>query len=244
MIKYILLFLFTINIFASEKLSILVPLYSHPSKWIEFEEQFKIIKNKQIPTYAIINPHNGPGEKADKSYINGIKYLKKFNINIIGYVHTEYSKRNIHLIKEDIYKWSDFYFDYGMDGIFFDETDTNENSFSFYDDLLKYTRNLDFKFNILNAGYTTSNKYIDSKIANVVITYEQAYINWINKFPSITNTSNDFTKLSLLVHTMKKNDFQNTINLAKKRGFEYIYLTQDTLPNPWDDFELELLKNF
>ena len=133
----IFIFLFSFNVYALDNLKVLIPLYSVPSLWIEQIEKLKSIKDKEITTYAIINPNNGPGEKEQQDYIDGIKLLKEHNIHVIGYVYTLYGKRDPNIVKEDIYKWSSFYQEYGLEGIFFDETDNKVDSLEFYKDWLE-----------------------------------------------------------------------------------------------------------
>ena len=238
MYKYFIatfVFLLTINIYAKEKMSLLIPLYSHPSVWNSYLDRFEIIKKNNINTYVIINPYNGPNTSVDKSYIEGIKLLKKYNINILGYVHTSYSKRASTLVKKDILAWKTFYQDNGVEGIFFDETSTLKKDIPYYVDLNKYLREQGFYFLALNAGYTTNKEYINLKFSDVIVTYENSYSNWQKSFPVNTNIENDFTKLSLLLYGINIKDFKSTIALADKKGFSYIYLTEDTLDNPWDE---------
>ncbi len=240
-------FLFLISLFmsfliANQNYKLLIPLYSHPSQWKSFETQFKLLKDKNIQTYMIINPNNGPGQKVDQSYIDGIKYLKSFDFKIIGYVHTQYSKRNLFDVKLDIYNWSDFYGSNRIDGIFFDETDTKKSSFNYYKSLTNYSKVQDFNFNILNAGYTTDKIYIDNKIANIIITFENSYEGFLKDFPKNTNKSNDFTKLSILVHSVKNKKFYDLLLKTQYLNFDFIYFTEDTFPNPWDELSLEFIK--
>jgi hypothetical protein len=169
------------------------------------------------------------------SIIEGIKLLKTYNINILGYVHTTYSKRNINTVKKDINLWKNFYKKYGVIGIFFDETSSLKKDIPYYLELNKYLKTVGFNFLALNAGYTTNKEYIDLKFSNIIITYENSYKNWQKSFPKNTNKENDFTKLSLLLYGIDIPSFRNTISLAKKRGFSYIYLTEDKLANPWDE---------
>jgi len=242
--KIFILCILTISLFSKEVPSLLIPLYSYPSKWNEYIDKFELIKNKKIDTYAIINPQNGPNNSIDPIYLKGINLLKKYNIKVIGYVHTQYGKRNPYKIKEDIYKWSEFYQDAGVSGIFFDETSTNIKYLNKYKDLIKYTKSLGLDFNILNAGYTTAQEYIDLNLANIVITYENSQEAWENSFPKQINKASENTKLSVLLHTMKNKNFHKALNKSKQRGFDYIYFTEDTMPNPWDDLSKYLLRVF
>ena len=244
MYKYLLVFLITFNLFAAEKLKVLIPLYSIPNLWSVEIEKLKSIKDKDIETYAIINPQNGPGDKLSNDYIDGIKLLKDHNIKVIGYVYTLYGKRDPNIVKEDIYKWSSFYQEVGVEGIFFDETDNKIDSLEFYKDLTTYSKTHDFNFNILNPGYTTHEAYINENVAELIVSYENSYKNWKNSFPPNTNKENEKTKLSLLLHSMEKEGFGLVMHKAKSQGFSYVYLTEDKDTNPWDSISEHFLKYF
>lgn len=239
--KILILCILVASMFANEK-KLLIPLYSHPNLWNDKEELFEKMKEKDIDVYAIINPHNGPGEVAQEDYANGIRLLKLYDIKVIGYVYTQYGKRDHFLVKEDIYHWSNFYQQIGVDGIFFDETASDAKVLPYYEDLTSYARSLDFNFLILNPGYTTNIEYINSKIADVIVTYENSMEAWNNSFPKVINKETENTKLSLLLHTLKDNDFEKVLKDEKIKNFSYIYITEDTLANPWDDISSKLIE--
>lgn len=239
--KILVLLFLVINMFASEK-KLLIPLYSYPTLWEKKKALFEKAKAENIEIYAIINPHNGPGQEINEDYIRGIRFLKSYNVKVIGYVYTLYGKRDPFLVKEDIYKWSNFYQSLGVEGIFFDETATDSKLLPFYKDLSKYARSLDFDFLVINPGYTTHNDYISSKIADVIVSYENSMKAWNTTFPKIVNKETKDTKLCLLLHTLKVNDFRKVLKDSKLKNFTYIYITEDTLPNPWDDISSKLFE--
>ena len=242
--KIFFILLITFNLYSAEKLKVLIPLYSTPYLWFEQIEKIKSIYNKDITTYAIINPQNGPGEKVEQIYIDGIKLLKEHNIHVIGYVYTLYGKREPNIVKEDIYKWSSFYQEFGVEGIFFDETDNKVDSIEFYRDLTAYSKTHDFNFNILNPGYTIANEYIEQNVAELIVSYENSYKNWNNSFPKIRNKENEKTKLSLLLHSMDKDGFGLVMHKVKEQGFSFVYLTEDNDTNPWDNISDYFFKYF
>jgi len=198
----------------------LIPLYSYPDYWYKNSE---LLNN----TTVIINPDNGPGIDIDLEYEKGISFLKEKNTTVYGYVFTGYGERNIETIKEDILKWKKFY---NIDGIFFDETPTNEEFLSKYIEISDYAKSLGIRKIILNPGITTSQKYIDCNNFDIIITLE---VSSSEVFDTVENNiPSDKTVLAALIYDYSNSD--KIINELNKRNFKYIYLTPDTLPNPWD----------
>jgi hypothetical protein len=68
---------------------------------------------------AIMNPENGPGKAVNSDYTSAVKFCHKEGQNVIGYVYSSYTKRNLKEVEEavgDYYSWYPT-----IDGIFVDE---------------------------------------------------------------------------------------------------------------------------
>ena len=218
-----------------EDLEILIPLYIYPTNgaWQELID----IKNSNpnISITAIVNPKNGHFNKEDSNYTKAIKELKSANIKIVGYVSTLYGDRDIDEVIADIDAWSRIYKSIGVSGIFFDETSIYIDYLDYYKQLTKEARDRDLNFTILNAGITTDQKYIDSNIANIVVTYEHTARKLLENPPKTYNTPTANTKLSLLVYKLEDNIVDDLISFAREHKFSYIYFTEDGFDrNPWD----------
>ena len=236
-----------------EALKMLIPLYSYPTAK---DENGKVIwdnlieireKYKSAEVIAIVNPSNGDFDTEDSNYSDGIKKLIDANIKVVGYVYTSYGKRDIEEIYTNIDSWKNIYEKYGVSGIFFDETSTNSDDLDYYRDISNYTREAGFKSVLLNPGITTDQSYIDSNIADIIITLENPEERVLNNPPSTYNTPSENTKLSLLVYEMESGDIDNLISFARDKNFSYIYFTEDGFDgNPWDSlseyFEEEISK--
>ena len=218
-----------------EDLEILIPLYIYPKDgaWQELID----IKNSNpnVAITAIVNPSNGHFKKEDTNYTKAIKELIDANIKVVGYVSTLYGKRNIDEVIADIEAWSRIYKSIGVIGIFFDETSTDIKHLEYYRDLTDEARDRDLGFTILNAGITTEQRYIDSGIANIVVTYEHTARKLLENPPKRYNTPTAKTKLSLLVFKLEDNIVDELISFAREHRFSYIYFTEDGFNgNPWN----------
>jgi hypothetical protein len=68
---------------------------------------------------AIMNPENGPGKAVNPDYTSAVKFCHKEGQNVIGYVYTERTKRNLKEVEEAVNNYYTWY--PAIDGIFLDE---------------------------------------------------------------------------------------------------------------------------
>lgn len=236
-----------------EDLKILIPLYSYPN-WYDSENylwQELIDLQAKYPNaqmVAIVNPNNGEFREQNSDYKRGIEELVAANIQVVGYVYTQYANRDTQTVIDDIQAWSDFYKVEGVSGIFFDEVSTNAADLPHYTNLSNeaIARGLDFV--ILNPGITTDQAYINSGIADVVVSYENPNRGLLENPPSSYNEPTSNTQLSLLIYEMEDNTTDDLIAFAREHQFAYIYFTDDGFDgNPWDSlstyFEEQISKS-
>lgn len=74
--------------------------------------------SKATIPYVIINPANGPSDKADYSYIVQIKKNKELGIKNLGYVTTDEYTKSIKQVYSEIDKYIQFYGSDNISGIF------------------------------------------------------------------------------------------------------------------------------
>ena len=223
----------------TDNLKILIPLYSYPNWYDDNYTWQKLIdlKNryKECEIIAIVNPNNGVFDSKNSDYERGIKDLINAKIKVVGYVYTSYGSRDKDDVKSNIDAWANIYKSDGVSGIFFDEVSTNKDDLNYYQDISNYAREKELNFIILNPGITTDQIYIDSNIANIVVSYENDYNSFTNNPPSKYNKPSQNTKLSLLIYEMDKNRVKELAKKAREHKFKYIYFTEDgTDGNPWD----------
>lgn len=85
----------------------------------------------QLQFVIIINPNSGPGSAPwwpNEDYVREVPKLNRFaNVQTVGYVRTDYRRRPLHEVFQDIEKYERWSLDFGykdlfVSGIFFDET--------------------------------------------------------------------------------------------------------------------------
>jgi len=169
---------------------IVVPLYAWPTPDV-YERVWKRVKEAarsfpDAPLVVIVNPSDGPGQfPPHEHYIRAVQLLKAQNINIIGYVKTEWGSRNIKDVKRDIdlYSgWATLGPNLALNGIFVDEAPNAwmkpEEHVSYYEDLYKYIRNGTHVWGtkgvvMLNPGSHTIHSYL--KAGDILVVFENYY---------------------------------------------------------------------
>jgi len=223
------------------KLQILIPLYIYPDLDTD-HSLWKAVVDAQskVEITAIINPHNGPlRDTLDpryRDYQKGIQALRNAKVRILGYVSTNYAKREKHKIQEDIDTYTRHY---DIDGIFFDEAANSAQYKDFYAQLAAYIRTqTKLKSVVLNPGVPTAPVYVDTQrsIADTVVTFEQTYAHWIKASgPPAWVYTLTASRFALLVHTAPDiSAMKRAIDLGTIRHYEYVYITNDMGANPWD----------
>ncbi|RUM44192.1 MAG: hypothetical protein DSY46_06215 [Hydrogenimonas sp.] len=224
-----------------QKGHIFIPLYSYPKWWAGSGSYIwqKIIDVKKrhpdIEVVAIVNPFSGNFKEKNRDFVEGIHELTANGIKVVGYIYTSYGERPLQEVFENIERWSHFYKEAGVQGIFFDETSTDPKKLDFYTSITNYAEAQGLPFTILNPGVTTNQAYIDAGIANVVVAFESPYATWRDTPPSHFNRPSRLTALALLIYNMQGDKVTELHTFAKEHGFTYLYYTEDGEDgNPWD----------
>ncbi len=205
----------------------IVPLYTFPT---DASWNTVIAAKAAHPTVGVVaavNPANGPGAAADPAYAAGIARLNAAGIKVIGYVATGYATRNAPVIKADIDRWKAFY-PGQIGGIFFDEQSSRAGDVAFYRDLSQYAKSQGLSFTVGNPGTDTSEAFIGA--LDTMLIYESSGLpsasqmgGWHAKYAS--------SNFGVIPHTSA---FDANFVRNARQYVQYVYVQNDTLPNPWD----------
>lgn len=220
------------------EVGVIVPMYIYPSNARKNENYNRLMNLKKkyhnVPLWVIINPSDGPDTEADENYTLTIDRLKGAGAVVVGYVTTDETNRPLNAVFADIDTYKLQYPE--IDGIFFDEM-SNDSSFAipYYQQLTEYGHAKGLYPMIGNPGALLEKVFFSSNTADYYITRET------NVFPStrilageteLGMMESDYRLHGLLLHGA------TTFNHAALRDLlPYIgmlYITTDTLNNPWD----------
>ena len=204
----------------------IVPLYIYPdaTSWGRVADAQRA--HPGVTIVAVVNPNSGPGTIVDPAYTAGIQSLVSAGVTVIGYVHTSYGQRAASAVRGDIDRWFTFY--PAIDGIFFDEQNNIPGGEGYYFRADAYARKRGAAFTVANPGADTAESYVGT--ADVVLIYERAGLpaleglgGWHERYAP--------EEFGIIPHAVA---FDPAFVALARNTAGYIYLTPDTLPNPWD----------
>jgi hypothetical protein len=207
--------------------STIVPLYTSPSDSSWNAIVAAKMAHPRVGVTAIVNPANGPGGSASPAYASGIARLVSAGIRVVGYVATGYAATSPATVKADIDRWKAFYPNQ-LGGIFFDEQSNKAADVAHYRDLSQYAKAQGLPFTIGNPGIDTAESYIGA--LDTMLIYESAGV------PSTSQMGGWHTKYA--PSNFGVIPYATQLDAAFVRNarayVQYIYLQNDSLPNPWD----------
>jgi hypothetical protein len=214
----------------AESQHVAIPSYFSPGPLWD-----QMIRARPAVEVAIINPASGPGAASNPGYVAQVQRSQASGLTILGYVHTSYGARPDAEIKAEIDAYATWYH---VDGIFFDEASTDCARQGYYAGLTAYARQRTSSHRAvhtaLNPGTQTNECYLS--VADVIVTfegdattYQRSYAapSWVANYPH-----SRFWHLVYNVSTAQQ--MRTIVQLSKERGAGWVYVTPDTLPNPWD----------
>lgn len=204
-----------------------MPLYTYPSDstWDE------LVAAKQahpsVNVRAIINPASGPGDARDQAYADGIGALDGAGIVVVAYVTTSYASKGQGQVRAEIDTYRSWY--PGLQGIFFDEMSNTPGDEDYYTALTQYVKGLGYSLTIGNPGAETSPSYVGT--VDTILIYES------QGEPSLSSLGGwhaqyDPSNFGIIPYGVSSLDPSFVTAARPLVGF--IYVTDDSLPNPWD----------
>lgn len=227
-----------------KKYSYIVPAYIPLGEKfdIDFDEIAKFSKKNKVIT--IVNPNNGPISREENKYYfekleDKIKQIQDNGGKVIGYVSTNYGKRDQREVREDIDLWEK---EWDIDGIFLDEgmgscSENCERLIKKYQDYYEYIGD---QIIVTNPGYIDEDyeKFLKDRV--IMIIFENTYKNFISPNNYLNNMDLNKGEKGVLLHTAPTDiDKIKLKKLYKKYDLNYIYLT----PKNWDTISLKLLED-
>ncbi|KAA8576445.1 hypothetical protein MFRU_009g03000 [Monilinia fructicola] len=187
---------------------VFLPLYMYPynsTSWSTLTTS--IVSNPNLKFHVVVSP-NLAFTDPDANYVAGLSILKSHaNVLTLGYVYTSYGLRDISEIEADINRYVEWNkpTEIPIDGIFFDESPSNNSTFSYMSTLSSYAKTSlgagkDYVF--LNPGVPVDASFYT--LADSINVFEESYANF-NK-----TALNSLDKTLLAKSTYAIHDFTGT----------------------------------
>ena len=176
---------------------------------------------------AVVNPASGPGTAASSSYMTGISQLIAAGIKVIGYVPTTYGARNPADVQADMKRWRSLY--PSVTGIFLDEMQNKAGAEAYYKSLTSFAKSNGFDMTMGNPGSDSVPSYVGT--VDLMFVYENAGLPSEERLAG-WHASYDKRNFGIIPHSVPS--MSRTFIATAKKYAGYIYLQNDTMPNPWD----------
>jgi hypothetical protein len=205
----------------------IVPLYTYPTdpSWAAIIAAAKM--HPTVTVRAVINPNSGPGTAKDPAYATGIPTLGAAGITVLGYVATTYGAKPTASVHAEIDAYKGWYT--GIKGIFFDEMSNTAGMEAYYTELSQYAKGQGYVMTTGNPGTDTLPSYVGT--VDTLMIYEDSGL------PSVASLAgwhaqHDKHDFAIIAYGVPSVDAAFVTSARVDVGF--IYLTDDTLPNPYD----------
>ncbi|WP_448588033.1 spherulation-specific family 4 protein [Thermocrinis sp.] len=206
-----------------EPTSYLIPLYSYPVGQYqqEWEKLYNLRTNKRV--FVIVNVSNGPGERPDPNFERAIDFLKSRGFIVLGYIFTEYGRRDASTVKLEADKWLNFYPN-KIDGFFIDEVPNTMEKYSYYQQIHNHAKSLG-KLVVLNPGTNTELRYFD--IGDKIVVFESTFWEFL-RFSYQNYRSVDPDRVCTIVYNVRSRDEAHTVKRKSlENGSRCIYILED-----------------
>lgn len=214
---------------------LLVPAYFYPS-WGDAQANHwdeLIATAPRVPLVAILNPASGPGPRPIPDYARAVDSLRAAGGRAIGYVHTSYTQRPLQEVLAEV---DAYYARYALDGIFFDETtgDTATAHLAYYRACGEHVQQrAPGALVVLNPGTDADQAYLQA--ASCLLLFENASASLLDWQPPAWVSPARTAQVAVLAYHLAGEAAMNAVlERALRAGAGWVYLTDDTLPNPWD----------
>lgn len=209
--------------------------------------------------FVVANVANGPDTSVNSAWQSVIDATHNSGKKVLGYVDTGYfgatspprytvlgdTSATAWLVQaqQNINQWYAFY-GTSIDGIFFDDglnTCGPTGGSELYVDLYRELNDYVHKYHpgsltVVNPGVGVPECYSDA--ADVIITFEGDYSSYMNPTGDYVTQpwqlGEDPNKFWHLIYDVPQANLTAALDKSKQNNAGYVYVTPDSLPNPWD----------
>ncbi len=216
---------------------VMIPLYSYPADIYNNNAVNSLLatirKYQDVPFIVIINPGSGPGAVVDGNYTALIKRLQGAGATVLGYVATTYTASTLAVVKADVDQWGVLY--PGLDGIFLDEMSNTIGDEPYYVDITAYCHNAGYFPVVGNPGATVPESYQAQPTSDIIVVVESlGYPTEATLYGNYGGGFADYNVSTRAVISYQVSYSRAQLELIRKYA-GWIYLTDDTAANPYDN---------
>ncbi len=219
-------------------IDVLVPAYFYPAGQGQTYWNQLDAAAASIGVNAIMNPASGPGVAPDPNYVAAVNNLRAAGGNVLGYLPTTFGNRPAAAVLADIASYSAWY---NVNGIFLDEmsNDASAAHLAYSASIYSAVKAAHPTWTVVgNPGTATDEAYFSyagGPAADVLVVFENTASAYATYTPSAWNASYPSSKFAHIIHTEPTaTGMLGDIDLALARNAGMVFVTDDSLPNPYD----------
>jgi len=206
---------------------LVVPAYFHPAnrprEWQWLAEHAALIR------MVVLNVANGPGTEPQGVFRAAVDLLHKARVCTVGYVDTDYGRRDMQEVLAETEQWQDWY---GARGVCLDQVTSSTADLGHYAEMSGKVRAMGAEVVFFNHGAHPEPGYASH--ADLLGTFEGTWQDYQQlRIPSWTRRLPP-SKLYHVVHSVPAASLPDAWRLAARRRVGALYITQRTGPNPYD----------
>lgn len=202
-----------------------IPAYFYPGAYWD-----QATNNSIVPGIMIMNPASGSGVSSDPNYVTDVNSAKAKGIKIYGYVDSNYGSRPANEMQTEIQNYKTWY---NVTNIFLDQTPSAPTALAYYQSIVDFAHSNTVGSKVMfNPGVFPDEQYVS--VADILVVHENTYAgylsvsvpSWVYNYPA--------SKFYHIVHTTSLAELPNALSLAHNRNAGYVYVTDDSGVNPYD----------
>ena len=216
----------------ADRMRLVVPAYQYPTLGTLWSDLAAAAP--RVPVVAVLNPANGPGTATDPNYTAAVNAVRAAGGRVYGYVYTSYAARAAATVLADAARYDSLY---AVDGVFVDEVtaDADPAHVAYYTGLVAGLHARAPGRPVMgNPGIACDRAYVTDVHFDELLTFEHwaGYDTWA---PSPWMTAQPPARFVNMVYA--RHDaagMRDAIARTAQRNVGGVFVTDDSLPNPWD----------
>ena len=203
-----------------------VPTYVYPGP-----EWDRIIAAAPTVGIMVADPADGPGTATDAAYLDAMSRAKQAGIMVLGYVTTTYGQRPSADVLKDVNTYYDLY---RPSGIFLSEGPMDADCTAMEATFLAYANAARARdpqaFVAIGTRYCPSYIYF----TDLIVLFARQETEYATFQPATWMPGRSADRFAHLISEVPGEALEATLGRARTLGAGWVYVTDDALPNPWD----------
>jgi hypothetical protein len=202
-----------------------LPAYGYPGTGL-----WESLSTVQAGALVIMDPADGPGRSIDPRYSATVSEAARNGLRVLGYVTTDYGRRSAAEMEEEVERYREWY---GPSGIFLDQVPASISSSAAIARTVSHIRAAGLSLAI-NPGQPDIDPD-DAALVDHVVNFEGSHSSYgCCRFPDWVRDVASAKFWHLIYEVRDARAMRKVAALAGRAHAGVVYITDATMPNPWE----------